>query len=230
MIPTRSVVFLCFAIYLVHCECASSFRKCRNAFEWQNDTVKAIASQVAEDEIVVDDFKTRTTYRNLSNYKVILFGDSLDLHSCFYLESFNTTGTTHMKAKITSYPVNCYRDEHLDFQYYRFSGILDYAGKVKGNPSFVKTIGKRKPDAIVFSSFAWDLLNNQQHYCAQDDNLKSCLCNYRRMRLPECIAVSNHHDYNRLVTPWCDKEFLTSWRTTLLKVNVNMPAAHCTIF
>mmetsp|Transcript_50326 Transcript_50326/g.87830 ORF Transcript_50326/g.87830 Transcript_50326/m.87830 type:complete len:143 (-) Transcript_50326:118-546(-) len=37
------------------------------------------------------------------------------------------------------------------------------------------------------------------------------------MRQPMCIDVTNSHEYNRALTPWCDHAFLTTWRSTFLK-------------
>lgn len=212
------VAHLLISICLVWSESIPLFRKCRNAFEWTNDNAQVIDSQVRGNDLTVHDFKSNNAYGKLNNYKVFLFGDSLDLHSCLYLESFNSTGAMHNITGIKSYPVNCYHDEHIDFQYHRFSGIVNHASKVKNNPSFVEKIGKHNPDAIVFSSFAWDLLNSQKHYCAQGNNTESCLCHHDKMRQPICIDVTNSHEYNRALTPWCDHAFLTTWRNTFLKV------------
>ena len=204
---------------MVHSETAPLFRKCRNAFEWTNDTAKVFDSQATGNDLTVGDFRNNTAYIKLSNYKVFLFGDSLDLHSCLYLDSLNSTGIAlfHKGAKL--YPVNCYRDEHMDFRFYRFGGIVNLTGGIEDDASFVGKIATYKPDAIVFSSFAWDLLNSQKHYCAQGTNTESCLCHYDKMRLPGCIDVSNPHEYNRALTPWCDHTFLTTWRAALLKVS-----------
>lgn len=131
---------------------------------------------------------------------------------------YNTNKEQHIDIGINAYPLTCYHDDHMDFQFYRFACIVDHAGQVKNNIPFVERIGAHRPNAIVFSSFAWNLLNSQKFYCSRDKNLQSCLCHHDRMRQPMCIGATNSHEYNRALTPWCDHAFLLTWRTTFTKV------------
>lgn len=205
-----------------------SFRRCHSAFTFRNQTASAIDGQRL---CPVTDFRLNANYKKFQNYTVAVIGDSLDLHGCFELMK----RSNRLAYDVNGIPVpgpamkppqglyDCYNDGIMQVKFYRIGGIMDSTGIVRsdGNAK-INFLTAVKPQAIVFSSIVHDIRNNHLAFCKKKmpRNASStllfqrkCLCNHEKMTTAECLNVSTPHVYNQIEMPWCDEDFVDSWRS-----------------
>lgn len=192
----------------------------------------------------VESFALNKNYAKLANYTVAIIGDSLDLHACFELArrqgdvAYDANGIPLPNMlKSVNGSINCYgNNTHINVKFHRIAGIMQPTGARSGHiiKSVIKFLQDTKPDAIVFSSIVHDIRNNHIVYCgtnlqnSTDSALRlkrTCLCDHHHASSQECLSIISPHIYNQIEMPWCDENFVDSWRSVFTGVVKDIRAA-----
>lgn len=238
-----SVLVICLTFLAAWSLPECSFRQCHSAFAFRNRTVSAIDADNDQRLCPVGNFTLNRKYEQLQNYTIAVIGDSLDLHSCFELMrrmgklTYDKDGIPMASPaqKPSKGIYDCYTDEHMQVKFLRIGGMMDSTG-VPRIDSGVKMsfLLATQPDAVVFSSIVHDIRNNHLTFCQKkappSENSvvllqRKCLCDHLKMETPECLKVSTPHVYNQIEMPWCDEDFVDSWRAIITSFVTEIRAA-----
>jgi len=215
--------------------------ECIHAFKWINNTAytqRFVRNEDKHDKIIINknnnnlltekleeikDFRFNNNYQILNRtLKILIAGDSFDLHSCQYLNKkidklqwndHNLNDQTNM---------SCYHDDKLDVRGFRFRQIYhrDESAIMR---ILIEPMMKFNANVIIFASFAWDLKASQKSYCSKNSHKTSqnniehqCLCDSNYFASTNCSAVSNPQVFNRMAIPWCNNEFMNEWQKKYL--------------
>lgn len=205
-----------------------SYKKCINTFTIINDTSYFYPNILGENQpCAVRNFTTHRNYPLQKAHKILYVGDSFDLHSCMFLQTYGSFKPA-FGDRYASVDKRCFETKGVQVEMYRFSVL------VKQNASSIEAhIEQYKPQTIVFGSFAWDLKEAQEAYCAKHKNSTNerdrCLCSYIQFEKLDCHYTSRAQTFNSLAIPWCDDRFMLRWteafRAVVKQILTKLPSA-----